>query len=142
VLYINPLLQKNAHLLNNRWCEEGDMNVEKISAITIKVNDMARSMHFYNRLLGLKVLCGGENAYFSCLQTLRAEDTILNLERGRVTPAWGRIIFHVEDVDRFWTHMKEKEFGPARPRDAAWGERYFHLYDPDGHELSFAQPIH
>ena len=27
------------------------MNVEKISAITIKVNDMARSMHFYNRLL-------------------------------------------------------------------------------------------
>ena len=27
------------------------MNVEKISAITIKVNDMARSVHFYNRLL-------------------------------------------------------------------------------------------
>jgi hypothetical protein len=27
------------------------MNVEKISAITIKVNGMARSVHFYNRLL-------------------------------------------------------------------------------------------
>ncbi len=118
------------------------MNVEKISAITIKVNDMARSMRFYNTLLGLKVLCGGENAYFSSLQTLRAKDTILNLEKGSVTPAWGRIIFYVEDVDRFWTHIKEKEFGPARPRDAAWGERYFHLHDPDGHELSFAQPIH
>jgi len=37
------------------------MNVEKISAITIKVNDMARSVHFYNRLLGLKVLYGGES---------------------------------------------------------------------------------
>ena len=40
------------------------MNVEKISAITIRVNNMARSVHFYNRLLGLKVLYGGENAYF------------------------------------------------------------------------------
>jgi len=29
------------------------MNVEKISAITIKVNDMASSVHFYNRLLVL-----------------------------------------------------------------------------------------
>jgi catechol 2,3-dioxygenase-like lactoylglutathione lyase family enzyme len=46
------------------------MSVEKISAITIKVNDMARSMHFYNRLLGLKVLYGDENACFSSLQTL------------------------------------------------------------------------
>jgi uncharacterized glyoxalase superfamily protein PhnB len=27
-----------------------------------------------------------------------------------------------------------------RPRDAPWGERYFHMRDPDGHELSFARP--
>jgi uncharacterized glyoxalase superfamily protein PhnB len=27
------------------------------------------------------------------------------------------------------------------PRDAPWGERYFHLVDPDGHELSFARPL-
>jgi uncharacterized glyoxalase superfamily protein PhnB len=25
------------------------------------------------------------------------------------------------------------------PRDAEWGERFFHLMDPDGHELSFAR---
>jgi catechol 2,3-dioxygenase-like lactoylglutathione lyase family enzyme len=43
----------------------GDMNLERISAITINVNSMARSVHFYSRLLGLKVLYGGENAYFS-----------------------------------------------------------------------------
>ena len=29
----------------------------------------------------------------------------------------------------------------AAPRDADWGERYFHLTDPDGHELSFARPL-
>jgi len=30
---------------------------------------------------------------------------------------------------------------PESPRDASWGERYFHMPDPDGHELSFARPI-
>jgi hypothetical protein len=25
----------------------------------------------------------------------------------------------------------------APPRDAEWGERYFHLNDPDEHEVSF-----
>ena len=61
------------------------MNVEKISAITIKVNTMARSVHFYNKLLGLKILYGGEDAYFSSLQTLSANDPILNLEQGNAT---------------------------------------------------------
>ncbi len=65
------------------------MNVEKISAITIRVNNMARSVRFYNRLLGLKVLYGGENAYFSSLQTLGAKDTILNLWRKPVTQLGG-----------------------------------------------------
>ena len=27
------------------------------------------------------------------------------------------------------------------PRDAEWGERYFHLTDPDGHEVGFARPL-
>jgi uncharacterized glyoxalase superfamily protein PhnB len=27
------------------------------------------------------------------------------------------------------------------PTDAPWGERYFHLRDPDGHELSFAKLV-
>jgi uncharacterized glyoxalase superfamily protein PhnB len=29
----------------------------------------------------------------------------------------------------------------AEPADAPWGERYFHVLDPDGHELSFAKPL-
>jgi hypothetical protein len=27
------------------------------------------------------------------------------------------------------------------PADAPWNERYFHIRDPDGYQLSFAQPI-
>ena len=29
----------------------------------------------------------------------------------------------------------------APPRDAEWGERFFHVTDPDGHEISFAWPL-
>jgi len=82
---------------------------------------MGKSVHFYNKLLGLKILYGGEDAYFSSLRTLGAKDAILNLEQGQVTRDWGRIIFHVEDVDKFWAYLKAKEFNPDRPRDAAWG---------------------
>jgi catechol 2,3-dioxygenase-like lactoylglutathione lyase family enzyme len=32
------------------------MNVERISAITIKVSDMAKSVHFYTKPLGMKIL--------------------------------------------------------------------------------------
>jgi uncharacterized glyoxalase superfamily protein PhnB len=42
-------------------------------------------------------------------------------------------------VDAFWTLLKEEGFDPEIPRDASWGERYFHVLDPDGHELSFAR---
>jgi catechol-2,3-dioxygenase len=32
-------------------------------------------------------------------------------------------------------------FSSEKPRNASWGERYFHMLDPDGHELSFARPL-
>ena len=112
------------------------MNVEKISAITLKVSDMRASVRFYKDILGLKMLYGGEQA---CLKD--EKHTILNLEQGKAINNWGRVIFYVADVDKFWTYLKEKGFNPERPKDASWGERYFHMLDPDGHELSFAQPL-
>jgi len=47
----------------------------------------------------------------------------------------------MQDVDAFWSFLKSKGFSPPAPQNAAWGERYFHVEDPDGNELSFAQPL-
>lgn len=101
---------------------------------------MARSLHFYDEILELEIIYGGKNASFTSLRT-PAGDAILNLEQGTSSAQWGRIIFHVNDVDELWACLKSKGFNPAAPRNAAWGERYFHLDDPDGHELSFARPL-
>jgi len=117
------------------------VRVEKISAVTLRVANMSGSVRFYRDVLGMEVIYGGEDAFFSSLRAKDVEYPILNLEQGRPVTGWGRMIFYMADVDAFWTYLKERGFDPERPRDASWGERYFHLCDPDGHELSFARPI-
>jgi len=114
--------------------------VEKISAVTLRVANMQASVRFYKDVLGLELIYSAEDSYFTSLRT-KDGDTILNLEHGSAGIQWGRLIFHVSDVDRLWAYLTEKGFHPDSPRDASWGERYFHMSDPDGHELSFARPL-
>ena len=87
----------------------------------------------------MEVLYGGEEAAFSSLRAGQAHSAILNLEHGATVTGWGRLIFHVEDVDALWKRLTDLGFKPERPQNASWGERYFHILDPDGHELSFAR---
>lgn len=116
--------------------------VERISAVTLLVSDMARSVAFY-RALGFGLLYGGESEAFT---SFRAGTGYLNLQTATDTAPprslWGRVIFWVDDVDAMHARAGGAGFAPtADPQDAPWGERYFHLLDPDGHELSFARPL-
>jgi catechol 2,3-dioxygenase-like lactoylglutathione lyase family enzyme len=110
------------------------MRIEKVSAVTFRVLNMKASVRFYGDVLGMDVLYGGEDTPFSSLRTKDAEYPILNLEQGRSVAGWGRMIFYVADLDAFWEYLRGKGFNPESPRDASWGERYFHMPDPDGHE--------
>ena len=117
------------------------MDIERISAVTLKVASMTNSVRFYRDVLGMVVIYGGEDFCFSSFRTKHGKGPILNLEQGRSVTGWGRMIFYVTDVDAIWAYLREKGFHPESPRDASWGERYFHMHDPDGHELSFAHPL-
>jgi catechol 2,3-dioxygenase-like lactoylglutathione lyase family enzyme len=117
------------------------MTVEKISAMTFRVLNMKASVRFYKDVLGMEIIHGGEGGSFPSLRAKDGSMPILNLEQGHSVPDWGRMIFYVADVDAFWEYLRGKGLQPERPRDASWGERYFHMPDPDGHELSFARPI-
>jgi len=115
--------------------------IEAVSAITLATHDMGRAVRFY-RALGFDVIHGGTNATFT---SFRAGTGYLNLT---AQPAhqrwswWGRAVFHVADVDAFYRRAVVAGLDPQTPpRDAEWGERYFHITDPDGHELSFARPV-
>jgi catechol 2,3-dioxygenase-like lactoylglutathione lyase family enzyme len=113
--------------------------IERVSAITLRVSNMKVSLQFYRDVLGMKMVYGGDRSSFSSLRANDLESAILNLEEGDGVSRWGRIIFHVTDVDSFWTLLKKEGFDPELPRDASWGEHYFHVLDPDGHQLSFAR---
>ena len=115
--------------------------VKGISAITLATHDMARAVRFY-RLLGFQLLYGGEAASFT---SFRAGEGYLNLisqPPERRWSWWGRVIFYDSDVDALHARLVAAGLTPdTAPRDAEWGERFFHITDPDGHELSFAWPL-
>ena len=115
--------------------------IEKISAVTFRVVNMMESVRFYRDVLGMELLYGGEDTGFSSLRSRDAHSAILNLEQGDRVTRWGLLIFCVANVEALWNHLRDRGFDPEIPRDAPWGERYFHMPDPDGHELSFARPL-
>lgn len=113
------------------------MTITNINAVTLAVRDMARAVDFYDKL-GLEMAYGGGDAGFT---SYKLGEDFLNLI---LAPAhagnwWGRVIIRVEGVDAIYAELKKQGLEPDAPRDAEWGERYFHIKDPDGHELSFAQ---
>ena len=114
--------------------------VEALSAITLCTRDMRRAVCFY-RALGFSLLHGGEVEPFT---SFAAGASFLNLTtetQGNIN-WWGRVIFHVSDVDAMYRKALAAGVSPAfAPRDAPWNERYFHVSDPDGHELSFARRL-
>ena len=114
-------------------------SIEKISAITFRVFNMQASVQFYREVLGMELLYGGEQASFSSLRANDSESAILNLEQGDTVSGWDRLICHNRDVDAFWAHLEDSILKSHATRPG--GERYFHMLDPDGHELSFAQPL-
>jgi catechol 2,3-dioxygenase-like lactoylglutathione lyase family enzyme len=75
------------------------IKIEKISAVTFRVRNMKASVQFYRDALGMELLYGAEGSGFSSLRAKDADSTILNLEQGDALPEWGRLIFHVADVD-------------------------------------------
>ena len=115
--------------------------IEGISAVTLATHNMPHAVRFY-RVLGFEIAHGGEDAEFT---SFRAGANYLNLiaqPTQRHWSWWGRVIFYDADVDALYARVIAAGYRPdTTPRNAEWGERFFHLTDPDGHELSFAWPV-
>jgi catechol 2,3-dioxygenase-like lactoylglutathione lyase family enzyme len=115
--------------------------ITALSALTLATHDMGAAVHFY-RLCGFEMQYGGESASFT---SFRAGAGYLNLiaqPLNKTWSWWGRAIFYESDVDGLYARLVAAGIRPqAPPRDAEWGERFFHVTDPDGHEISFAWPL-
>ena len=139
------------------------MNVCAISAVTLFIENMERSCNFYSSVPGFKLVYGGSltdsfTTYeVGSAETTNIPKTYLNLELTSPMSTgynikdsrrhFGRIIFHTEDVDELYSYLKNNVdlsktiLFEDEPRDAPWGERYIHIREPDGYQLSFARPL-
>jgi catechol 2,3-dioxygenase-like lactoylglutathione lyase family enzyme len=120
--------------------EPSEPRIESLSAITLATGDMARAVSFYEAL-GFPIRFGGPQEAFT---SFAFGDSYLNLIADNRAPVnwWGRVIIYVSDVDALHRKALAAGLQPSlEPADAPWGERYFHITDPDGHELSFARPL-
>jgi catechol 2,3-dioxygenase-like lactoylglutathione lyase family enzyme len=110
----------------------------EINAITLATADMAAAVRFW-QVVGLELTYGGADQPFS---SLRIGDNYVNLTHSDEARSgfWGRVVFHVPSPDELHAKLTGSGYlSLTEPADAPWGERYFHILDPDGHELSFAR---
>jgi catechol 2,3-dioxygenase-like lactoylglutathione lyase family enzyme len=126
---------------NGRPGDDSASPIRSISAVTLATHDMRRAVRFY-RDLGFDLRYGGEDTAFTSFTVGSGFLNLIAESPQRTWSWWGRVIFHVTDVDAIYARVVGLGWRPhAPPRDADWGERYFHITDPDGHELSFAKPL-
>ena len=144
------------------------MKVYRISAITLKVKDMERSCSLYSKIPGFRLTYGGKpsdrfttfeigkeckaTSYLNLELMEEDKDSFdfykkSNLGKSKESEDFGRIIFHTENVDRLYSYMKHNKHVSKsivfenEPTNASWGERFFHIREPNGYQLSFAQPL-
>merc|ERR1712086_1136513 len=114
-----------------------------INAITLATTNMTASRHFYG-LLGLNCTYGCQPT--SNWTTFGTRDFVTNSFHINLYPASPPLppddILYVRSVDDVYVSATaaglKAEFAP---KDADWGERYFQILDPSGHELAIAQPL-
>jgi catechol 2,3-dioxygenase-like lactoylglutathione lyase family enzyme len=144
------------------------MKVYRISAITLRVKDMEKSCTLYSKIPGFSLTYGGKPSdHFTTFEIGKGNNatTYLNLEvievdegssdlykkrnlgKTRNSEDFGRIIFHTENADALYSYMKQDEYISKfvvfenEPTNAPWGERFFHIREANGYQLSFAQPL-
>lgn len=125
------------------------MKAHRISAVTLFVKNMEKSCKFYSAIPGFRLVCGGAFDSFTTYEIGESSKMYLNLElrNGDNGKDFGRIIFHTSNVDELYAYLK-KDHNISKlisfenePTNASWGERFFHIRDPDGYQLSFAMLI-
>ena len=107
--------------------------------LTLHVGDVARSRDFYLRIPGTELVSerAGEFAL------LRIGQARLGLLNRRMLGA-GAPSFHIEvststaGVDELYEHLVAAGVEPeGPPANRSWGERTFHVKDPDGNRIEF-----
>lgn len=117
----------------------------------IRVLDEARSVEFYDRCFGLKVVERLDFDSFTLIYLANDESETeleLTVNKGRTEPydlgdGYGHVAFSVQDVDTLHANLTAAGLAPRKLVDFAPGgeviARFFFIKDPDGYEIEVLQ---
>ncbi|HEY6744894.1 MAG TPA: VOC family protein [Mycobacteriales bacterium] len=115
------------------------MDIPRLTHLRINVRDLARSVEWYERVLGVPA-----EGHWPPDEPTYVHFTLgpaqLGLGQYEPAPAVGaRVNFEVDDVDAWWSRLG-READVVEPLfDTPYGSRKFTITDPDGNELGFVQ---
>ena len=110
----------------------------------LAVSDMAASVDFYRRVLGLRVVMDfGANVTLTggvCLQTLTTWQDFVDGRRVCLGGNDGELYFEEDDFDAFAAKLQALPIEYVHPvREHGWGQRVVRFYDPDHHIIEVGE---
>ena len=110
----------------------------------LRTPDLAASVAFYTQALDFRLSAGDIAGGWVSLARDGVELMLsgLNAHEGDRAPAFtGSLYLRTDDVDGWWSRLRERARVCYPIEDFAYGMREFAIYDNNGYLLQFGQPI-
>lgn len=119
--------------------KENSLDGYIINHITFSVNDLNKSISFYEKVFDIKLVAQSNTlAYFNMRGLWLALNLEEGLERNEVYKSYTHISFSIENIEQLISKFEKLkiEFTHGRTRNVLEGTSIY-LRDPDGHLLEF-----
>lgn len=107
----------------------------ELSGLTHTVANLDKAKHFYEEVLGFEP--GGYYAP-TRWQSYKCQEGVY-FAIGEAPGSTNETCFTVENIEAFWSQIKDKVEVVSPLEKTPWGTYRFVIKDPDGHLLAFSQ---
>lgn len=118
----------------------------KLKNPMLVVTDIDKSVEFYNKVLGLRVVADfGANKTLTGGLSLQTDETYREfIENDNITFGGNsfEIYFEEDDFDRFLEWLENCDIEYVHPvKEHSWGQRAVRFYDPDKHIIEVGENL-
>lgn len=118
----------------------------KLKNPMLVVTDIDKSVEFYNKVLGLRVIADfGANKTLTGGLSLQTAETYREfIENDNITFGGNsfEIYFEEDDFDRFLERLENCDIEYVHPvKEHSWGQRAVRFYDPDRHIIEVGENL-
>lgn len=118
----------------------------KIKNPMLVVTDIDKSVEFYNKVLGLRVIMDfGANKTLTgglALQTLESWQEFIGTKNVTFGSNSSEIYFEEDNFDKFVDKLKKCGVDYVHPiKEHSWGQRVVRFYDPDKHIIEVGENL-